>query len=219
MVPEACARFALPLRTEGRLFAAARHGGALSASAVPEISSAGCGVPRRGIPGTLRFFKKQTESMKTLITPAQTVALAFADGEYLPPESVTEADIAAAEVRSILPVVGEKLYEKLLAGAYPELTGDYLAAPLALFTRLEIQPRLDIRTGPCGSVAPESSTCRPAGDEALRRLRHSLRRQARTLLRRASEYLTAHADDYPEYDCRKDVLKRCSTDGNLVQMR
>ena len=37
--------------------------------------------------------------MNTLITPAQAVALAFADGEYLAPESVTQSDIAAAEQR------------------------------------------------------------------------------------------------------------------------
>ena len=33
--------------------------------------------------------------MNTLITPAQAVALALADGEYLAPESVTQSDIAA----------------------------------------------------------------------------------------------------------------------------
>ena len=54
--------------------------------------------------------------MNTLITPAQAVALAFADGEYLAPESVTQSDIAAAEQRYLVPVIGRLLYEKLLSG-------------------------------------------------------------------------------------------------------
>ena len=52
--------------------------------------------------------------MNTLITPAQAVALAFADGEYLAPESVTQSDIAAAEQRYIVPVIGRRLYDCLL---------------------------------------------------------------------------------------------------------
>ena len=88
--------------------------------------------------------------MNTLITPAQAVALAFADGEYLAPESITQSDIAAAEQRYIVPVIGRRLYEKLLAGSHAGFTTDYLAAPAAFFTRIALQPRLDVRTGQCG---------------------------------------------------------------------
>ena len=123
--------------------------------------------------------------MNTLITPAQAVALAFADGEYLAPESVTQSDIAAAEQRYIVPVIGRRLYEKLLAGSHASFTTEYLAAPAAFFTRIALQPRLDVRTGQCGTVAPKSAAYQPAGTQALRELQRSLRRQARTLLRRA----------------------------------
>ena len=44
--------------------------------------------------------------MNTLITPAQAVASAFTDGEYLAPEAIGEGDIAAAEQRYIVPVIG-----------------------------------------------------------------------------------------------------------------
>ena len=144
--------------------------------------------------------------MNTLITPAQAVALAFADGEYLAPESVTQSDIAAAEQRYIVPVIGRRLYEKLLAGSHVGFTTDYLAAPAALFTRIALQPRLDVRTGQCGT-------------QALRELQRSLRRQARTLLRRAAEHLETHAAEFPEYDPHKNILNRCTTDGNFVQTR
>ena len=60
--------------------------------------------------------------MNTLITPAQAVALAFADGEYLAPESVTQRDIAAAEQRYLVPVIGRLLYEKHLSGSHAGCT-------------------------------------------------------------------------------------------------
>ena len=157
--------------------------------------------------------------MKTLIPPAQVVALAFTDGEYLAPEAVGEGDIAAAEQRYIVPVIGQALYEKLLSGSYADFTAEYLAAPTALFTRIAVQPRLDIRTGQCGTIAPKSGCYQPADAESRRELHRSLRRQARMLLRRAAGRLEAHPGEFPEYDPEKNILKRCSTDGNLVQAR
>lgn len=73
--------------------------------------------------------------MNTLVTPLQVLKLAFGEGEYLPPEIIAEADIAGAEQRHIVPVVGRALYEKLLAGSYPDFRTEYLASPAALFTR------------------------------------------------------------------------------------
>ena len=156
--------------------------------------------------------------MKTLITPLQVLRLAFGDGEQLPPQTVAEADIAGAEQRHIVPVVGPALYEKLLAGAYPEFRDGYLAAPAALFTRLTVQPRLDIRTGQCGTSAPKTAYGQPAAETALRTLRRSLRVQARTLLRRAAEHLRTHRNEFPEYDPENDILNRCTTDGGFVQI-
>lgn len=157
--------------------------------------------------------------MKTLITPLQVLRLAFGEGEYLPPESVTEADIAAAERRYLVPVIGLTLYEKLLGGACADFRTGYLEAPAALFTRAVLQPRLDVRTGQCGTVAPKSAAYQPAGPQALRELQRSLRRQARTLLRRAAGHLETHAAEFPEYDPHENILNRCTTDGNFVQTR
>lgn len=157
--------------------------------------------------------------MKTLISPAEVVRIAFGAAEPLSPEAVAEADIAAAEQRYIVPVIGPSLHERLLAGAYPDFRAAYLAAPAALFTRVAIQPRLDVRTGQCGTTAPKSSLFQPADATARRALVRSLRAQARTLLHRAAEHLAAHADDYPEYEAGNNPLTRCSIDGNLVQTR
>ena len=157
--------------------------------------------------------------MNTLVTPLQVLKLAFGEGEYLPPEIIAEADIAGAEQRHIVPVVGRALYEKLLAGSYPDFRTEYLASPAALFTRAVLQPRLDVRTGQCGTTAPKSAYAQPAGDTARRHLRRALLAQARTLLHRAAEHLRAHRDEFPEYDPENDLFKRCTTDGGFVQIR
>ena len=157
--------------------------------------------------------------MKTLITPLQVLRLAFGEGEYLPPESVTEADIAAAERRYLVPVIGLTLYEKLLGGACADFRTGYLEAPAALFTRAVLQPRLDVRTGQCGTTVPKSAYAQPAGDTARRHLRRALLAQARTLLHRAAEHLRAHRDEFPEYDPENDIFNRCTTDGGFVQIR
>ena len=102
---------------------------------------------------------------------------------------------------------------------HTEFRDGYLAAPIALFVRLLVQPRLDIRTGQCGTTAPKGSSGQPAADTPLRARQQALRTEARTLLRRASEYLSDHRDEFPEYDPARDILKRCSTDGCLVQIR
>ena len=156
--------------------------------------------------------------MNTLITPLQVLKLAFGNGEYLPPDAFGEADIAAAEQRYIVPVIGPELYEKLLAGTHAEFRDEYLAPPAALFTRLALQPRLDIRTGQCGTSAPKSSWGQPADQEALRRQCRALRSEARTLLRRAVAYLDSHRREFPEYLPEKNILNRCTTDGGFVQI-
>ena len=145
--------------------------------------------------------------MNTLITPAEALRLAFREGETLPPGIIAEADIAAAEHRYLVPVLGQELYDELLGGAYGE----------ALCVRLLLQPRLDILTGACGTTAPRSSWSEPADEEALRRLRRALRTEIRALLRRATDYLDTHREEFPEYDPAKNILKRCSTDGGFVQ--
>ena len=179
--------------------------------------------PRRpeatGLPVGNHQIQHQKHRMNTLITPAQALRRAFTPDEPLPPATIDEAAVAAAEHRYIVPVIGKALHEKLLSGAHAEFRDGYLAAPIALFVRLLVQPRLDIRTGQCGTTAPKGSSGQPAADTPLRVRQRALRTEARTLLRRASEYLSDHRDEFPEYDPARDILKRCSTDGCLVQIR
>ena len=157
--------------------------------------------------------------MKSLITPVEVLRHAFGGGEVLPTDTITEADIAAAEERYLRPMLGQALYERLLEGDYDEFRTNYLVTCTALFTRLVVQSRLDIRTARIGSLAPKSDNGTAADETSLRCLRHNLRNEANTLLRRALRHLEAHRAEYPEYDCYNPLFHRCTTDGGFVQIR
>lgn len=111
--------------------------------------------------------------MQTLITPTVVVARAFADGEYVAPETVSEAAIVAAQETYLRPVTGDALFERLLAGDHADFTDEYLAAPLALYVRYLIAPQLDLRHGQGGTVQPRSDGFAAASDATLRRSRRA----------------------------------------------
>lgn len=157
--------------------------------------------------------------MKTLLTPAEVVSTAFGEGEYMPETAVSSADIAAAESRHLIPVTGHRLWQALIDGRYPDLRDDYAAPAAAMFTRVELQPLLDIRTGRFGAAAPSTSCWKPAERKQILDARRALRRRARALLHRLSDRLDECAAEIPEYDPRENILNRCSTDGGFVQIR
>ncbi len=155
--------------------------------------------------------------MNTLITPTQVLRLAFGAAEPVPADTVSEADIAAAEARYIAPAIGKSLYGALLEGGHEAFVADYLAAPAALFTRLVIQPRLAIKTAAVGAVSPRTSYGQAADKTAQRELLRSLRTEARALLQRAVGHLDSHAAEFPEYKPEESVFKRCMIHGDIVQ--
>ena len=157
--------------------------------------------------------------MQTLISKEEAIALAFADTGYFDPGGLSEAEIAAAEVRYLVPVTGRALYERMLAGDYAPLREDYAAPAAAFAVRLLVQPMRDIHAGSGGTTGPYSGNYRPAGAEQLTQARRALRTKARALLERLSDYLATHAGAYPEYDPRGDAMRRISTEGGLVLPR
>lgn len=157
--------------------------------------------------------------MRTLITNEEAIALAFADTGYFDPSGLGAAEIAAAEARYIVPVTGRLLYERLVAGGYPELREAYAAPAAAYAVRLLVQPMRDIHAGSGGTTGPYSGSYRPAGTQQLAQARRALRTKARALLARLSDYLAAHAEEFPEYDPDGDAMRRLSTEGGLVLPR
>ena len=154
-----------------------------------------------------------------IATGGEVVSAAFADGEYMPPSAISDADIAAAEERYLIPVTGRALYERMLDGEYAALRDEYVVPAVAFAVRAMQQPALDVRTSVFGTTVPKSSAFGGATAEQARELRKAVRTKAHTLLRRLSDHLDAHATEYPEYRRERDVLKRCSTDGGIVQIR
>jgi hypothetical protein len=155
--------------------------------------------------------------MKSLITPAQVVATAFGDSEYIAPEVIVEADIAAACHHYITPIIGPTLLEALLDGRYPALLDNYVAPALAFAVRCSIQPSLNVRTCEQGLSLPAGggSASTTAAAEALVA---SLRHRCRILRSLLSDHLATHAADYPEYNPNNDSMKNCTIYGGIVQI-
>lgn len=156
--------------------------------------------------------------MKTLITPSQVVALAFTDGEYVSPATVSESDIAAAMHRYVEPVIGRPLAEALAEGRYTALADEFVAPALAMSVRTLIQRSLNVRTGQVGLSIPTGRGSDTALKSASDELQRSLCRRRRSLLHRLSDYLSAHAEEFPEYRLEDDAMKKCSIDGGFVQI-
>ena len=156
--------------------------------------------------------------MKNLITNEQVISLAFGDGEYLSPEVVLDSDIAAADARYILPVVGTELYNALLEGSYKVLLNDFVAPALAMSVRTMIQPALNVRTGQAGLQISSSLRADSSTKTAMQTLQKSLRLRRQALLKRLSNYLNNNASEFPEYEPSADALQKCSINGGYVQM-
>ena len=156
--------------------------------------------------------------MKTLITPTEVLRHAFPGAHCLTEEFISQADIAAAEARFLVPVVGPKLYERLVAGDYAELREEYLTGCVALFVRMLLQPRLDLTTTSIGTLQPRTEQGSPPDKATLARLQNQLRTEAHSLLRRASDHLEANRDQYPEYNPETNPLNRCTIYGGYLQI-
>ena len=156
--------------------------------------------------------------MKNLITNEQVISLAFGDGEYLSPEVILDSDIALAEDRYIVPVVGAELHQALLDGSYPTLLDDFVAPALAMAVRTMIQPALNVCTGQAGLRISSSLRADSSTKSAMEMLQKSLRLRRQILLKRLSNYLKAHASQFPTYDAESDILQHCTIDGGYIQI-
>lgn len=157
--------------------------------------------------------------MNTLITPAQALRRAFTPDEPLPPATIDEAAVAAAEHRYIVPGSSARPSTRSSSrGPMPNSATATWRHPSPCSSACS-SSRGWISAPGSAARQPRRARRAPAADTPLRARQRALRTEARTLLRRASEYLSDHRDEFPEYDPARDILKRCSTDGCLVQIR
>ena len=155
---------------------------------------------------------------QTIITPRQVIDIAFSDGEWIAEGVITEADITAAIERWIVPVVGRDLLDAVAQGGYEEFSSEYLRPAIALYTRLLVQPRLNVQTSQLGLSSPAGSSRRAADEKARGELQHALHLRAQAMRKRVAEYLEQNATAIAEYRSEENVLNRCSCDGGFVQI-
>lgn len=150
--------------------------------------------------------------MKILITAERAYSLVFSSEEPYSPSAITEADIATAESRYLLPIVGEELYAAL--SRYGTLKTEYVEPMLAAWVRYIVEPLLATRCCPCYS---EGRITEAVNDHTERVMR-ALKERAVALTRRLSDHLNSHSADYVEYNPQTNPLNRCFIYGNIVQV-
>lgn len=151
--------------------------------------------------------------MRTIVTPQEVVSLAFVDEGLVTVSKISLTDIAVAESRYLLPLVGEALYDKLLNGEYTSLRDDYVKPMVALWARYVAEPLLEERLG--GGYGDRYTE---ADVEAREVVVVRLRRTASALSRRLSDYLNSHSDEFSEYNPVDNPLNHCVIDGGIVQI-
>ena len=150
--------------------------------------------------------------MNKLITAERVYALAFSSEEPYSPSAITDADIAEAESRYLLPIIGEELYNAL--ASYSMLKTEYVEPMVAAWVRYIVEPHLATR---CCSCYAEGRITEAVNDHTERVMR-ALKEKAVALTRRLSDHLNAHNADYAEYNPKTNPLNRCFIYGNIVQV-
>ncbi len=119
-----------------------------------------------------------------MMTPAEVIDTAFSTGQYVALSSITEQMVWAAQLRYLVPVMGEALVEAVADGDYEELREEYVAPTLGIFTRIEAE----LEAYPTSAIERE---------------------RARLFLRTLSDYLNAEQEQFAEYDREENVMNRC----------
>lgn len=156
--------------------------------------------------------------MKTLISPTEALRRAFRSDESLAADMLIEADVVIAEQRYLRPVLGAALHDRLLRGDDAAFVQDFLADAVARFSRIVAHTRHTGYTSRVGLLAPNATQAKAADAATVRKLCRELRREGKTLLRRAVDYIETHASDFPEYEADQSLFHTCSTDGGFVQI-
>jgi hypothetical protein len=150
--------------------------------------------------------------MNKLITAERVYALAFSSEEPYSPSAITEADIAEAESRYLLPIIGEELY--IAISSYGRLKTEYIEPMVAAWVRYIVEPHLATRCCTCYAEGRVTE----AVNVHMKRVMRALREKAVALTRRLSDHLNSHSADYVEYNPETNPLNRCFIYGNIVQV-
>lgn len=158
--------------------------------------------------------------MKTLVSPAEVLAIAFGTTHTLRESDVPEHTIRAAERKFLRSVLGEEFFDEVV-GANPShevesFAANYLKTPLALYVASLLLPTIASQVGAAGVVRVAGESFRAVDERTLHRLVRRLRSDAGALLDGATDYLSSHPDIFPLYQAENNIRKRISLKGGVV---
>lgn len=153
--------------------------------------------------------------MKTLISPRETLELAFPSSPGMSADSITEPIVISAQQKFISPALGA-LYARVEAGETPELLNNYIKPALAYYVKLLVLPVVAASVGQLGIVTHKSDSFAPAAPAVVAALKKRTRSEAAALMRCAIRHIESNPALYPEYDPRENVTRRVSISSDIV---
>ena len=158
--------------------------------------------------------------MKPLVTAAEVQRIAFGTTHTLREENIPIHTILAAQRRLLRPVVGERVYARLMEESPDDhinlLMESYLKVPLALYVASLLLPSLAVQVGSAGVVRLAGESFEAADERSLCRVVRRLRNDADALLGAATEYLAQNPDLFPEYSASENIKERVSLKGGIL---
>ncbi len=157
--------------------------------------------------------------MNYLITPAEVVALAFNDKNFLPGKILT-IHLTIAHEGFLRPALGDDYYLHLMTGTQTEddivLIDNYLKAPLAMYVRYIILPDIIMHLSNTGVqlVQPQGSIS--ASDRQAGVLRDQARENAMILMDSATRYIRQNATKFPLYSYSATVQSKTKILGGVI---
>ncbi len=157
-----------------------------------------------------------TDTMKTLITPAEVVALAFGTSNSIRAQQVSEATIVAAQRKYLLPVLGSTLLDDLLYGFYGEEVIEPLKMALALYVKRLMLPALAAQVGMAGVVRYVGEGYTDVDAVTFGRLLTRTKADADAVLDAVVDIMETNPDLYPSYDAAENVRHRINIASKVI---
>lgn len=135
--------------------------------------------------------------MANLITAQEVIELAFAENSNMREESISDTSIRIAEIKYIKPVFGSMYL--MLGTTYSDFTDEYIKPALAYFVKCEIVSSIAIDMSTAGIAVANPQYQSAASDKQRQRLYDSEMSKAKVLLDDALEYISSHAEEFPDF--------------------
>jgi uncharacterized membrane protein len=153
--------------------------------------------------------------MANLITAAEVITYAF--DRSVDTTKIKDTDIKAAEVKHILPMLGEDFYDAVVADqtTYATLIG-YIKPVLAYWVAFYIMPRLWVETGTVGMARIQGQNRAVATNGEYEKARAAKQELAQLNTKTLTKYLSDNQSSYPLYFKGANPAERVRHVGGIV---